>query len=137
MGRSSRCGSLGSKLTDQAIAALKEFTGLRELDLSGRSIRSGLFDAIRGMKDLEVFHMPSEPEDNEFAVVAEMPKLRELWVVAVGFGPGVTDNGAKALRDLKHMRKLKLWSTKLTDAGIQHIAEMKELTELELVDTKI
>lgn len=128
---------IGSKLNDQAIAALKDFTGLRELNLAGRTIRSGLFDAIRGMKDLEVFHMPSDPRDDEFAVVAGMPKLQELWVVSVGFGPGVTDDGVKALRELKELRKLRLWSNKLTDAGLKHIAGLTKLTELELVETKI
>ena len=127
----------GSILNDQAIAALKEFTGLRHLNLSGRFPRSGLFDAIRGMKDLEVFHMPNAPHDDEFAIVAGMPKLRELSVVAVGFGPGVTDHGVKALRDLKEMRKLRLWSKKLTDTGLKEIAGLTKLTELELVNTKI
>jgi Leucine-rich repeat (LRR) protein len=127
----------GSKLTGQAIAALKDFTGIRSLNLSSSPIRSGLFDAIRGMKDLEVLHMPSGLVDNELAVVAGMPRLRELRVVAVGYGPGVTDDGVKALRDLKEMRKLKLWSNKLTDTGLKHIAGLTKLTELELVDTKI
>lgn len=127
----------GSKLTSQAIAALKEFTGIRSLILSSSPIRSGLFDAIRGMKDLEVLYMPSGLEDNEFAVVAGMPKLRELKAVTVGYGPGVTDNGVKALRDLKEMRNLKLWSNKLTDTGLKHIAGLSKLTELELVNTKI
>ena len=95
----------GSTFTYRAIAELKNFTGLRELTLSGVSVRTGLFDAIRGMKDLEVFNMPNAPNDAEFAVVAGMPKLRELSVVAVGFGPGVTDDGVKALRDLKEMRQ--------------------------------
>ena len=128
---------LGSKLNEQAIAALKDFTGLRQLNLSGRFPHSGLFDAIRGMKDLEVFQMPNAPHDDEFAIVAGMPKLRELSVVAVGFGPGVTDNGIKALRDLKEMRKLRLWSKKVTDSGLKHIAGLTKLTELELVNTKI
>jgi internalin A len=127
----------GSKLNDQAIAALKEFTGLRHLNLSGRSIRPGLFDALRGMKELEVLNLPSDPRDDEFAVVAGMPKLRELWVVTVGYAPGVTDNGIKAISDLKEMRKLRLWSNKVTDAGLKHIAGLTKLTELELVETKI
>ncbi len=127
----------GSKLNDQAIAALKDFTGLRQLNLCGRSVRSGLIDAIRGMKELEVFYMPSGLRDDEFAIVAGMPNLRELWVVAVGYGPGVTDDGIKALRDLKEMRKLRLWSNKVADSGLKHIAGLTKLTELELVGTKI
>jgi Leucine-rich repeat (LRR) protein len=128
---------LGSKLSDKAIAELKNFTSIRHLDLAGKPVRSGLFDAIRGMKELEFLHMPSEPRDDEFAVVAGMPKLRELWVVVVGYGPGVTDDGVKSLRDLKEMRKLRLWSNKVTDAGLKHIAGLTKLTELELVGTKI
>jgi hypothetical protein len=128
---------LGSKLKDQAIAELKNCASIRHLDLAGRPVRSGLFDAIRGMKDLEFLHMPSEPRDDEFAVVAGMPKLRELWVVVVGYGPGVTDDGVKSLRELKEMRKLRLWSNKVTDVGLKHIAGLTKLTELELIGTKI
>ena len=49
----------------------------------------------------------------------------------------VTDAGLKHLAGLKQLQKLVLNSTMVTDAGLKHVAGLKQLRELYLFRTKV
>jgi len=49
----------------------------------------------------------------------------------------VTDAGLQHLRDLKSLTDLNLEDTKVTDAGLQHLRDLKSLTSLNLNYTKV
>ena len=52
-------------------------------------------------------------------------------------GPKVTDAGLKHLAGLKQLRALTLGGTKVTDKGLKHLAGLKQLRELILSGTKV
>ena len=49
----------------------------------------------------------------------------------------VTDAGLKHLSELKALKELGLSSTKVTDAGLKHLVGLKALESLDLRDTKV
>src|SRR5213082_54737 len=44
----------------------------------------------------------------------------------------VTDASLKELKDLKQLTTLDLWHTQVTDAGLKELADLKQLTSLNL-----
>ena len=82
-----------TKVTDVGLKELAALKGLQTLDLNGCK---GVTDA--GLKEL-----------------ADLPGLEDL---SLTFCEGVTDAGLKELAGLKGLRKLYLFGTKVTDAGV-------------------
>src|SRR5262249_6854878 len=62
--------------------------------------------------------------------LAELNGLRVLWIA----GPGLSDDGAKALRTL-NLEELGVYSAGLTDAALDSLLELKELATLKLGET--
>ncbi|HKB38219.1 MAG TPA: hypothetical protein VKD72_17355, partial [Gemmataceae bacterium] len=59
-------------------------------------------------------------------------------VVAVDlYETKVTDAGLKELKELKNLRTLNLGGTGITDAGLKKLKEFKSLQGLNLMDTKV
>ena len=68
-------------------------------------------------------------------------KLPGKPVIGVNLGglvPGkVTDAGLKELADLKQLTTLELQSSPVTDAGLKELADLKQLTSLSLYQTQV
>jgi Leucine-rich repeat (LRR) protein len=65
-------------------------------------------------------------------------KAKDEPIVGVKLsGPKVTDAGLKHLAGLKQLRTVNLYNTKVTDAGLKHLAGLKQLQRLYLIDTQV
>ena len=65
-------------------------------------------------------------------------KLPGKPVIGVSFNfKPVTDAGLKELKDLKQLTSLNLDNTKVTDAGLKELKDLKQLTSLNLYATKV
>lgn len=100
----------GPKVTDGALAHLKAFPKLRELDLhSSRVTDAGL---------------------------AHLKGLNELYWLRLS-GTKVTDAGLAHLKTLRNIAWLELNGTSVTDAGLEHLKGLRRLRRLELERTKV
>ncbi|WP_425614337.1 leucine-rich repeat domain-containing protein [Anatilimnocola sp. NA78] len=71
--------------------------------------------------------------DEEFALLAQMPKLEDIWLR----GAKITDDGLAALEKMPRLKRLSLAAENLTDRGLIHLRHLPELTTLHLEETKI
>jgi len=67
------------------------------------------------------------------SAVMEGSRLVELSLAATG----VSDEQLKDLSGLRHLRKLNLEATEISDLGVRHLARLSELTELSLNSTTV
>jgi Leucine-rich repeat (LRR) protein len=128
---------------DGAMAAIKDWTKLRELNLHGTKITDAGISLLS--------HVPLESIDVGFSLftdngmdrLAAIPTLRRI---AVG-GNKITDVGLSALRTLPHLTALDLsgkqrtdsglWAATVTDRGVDSLALFKELRDLNLHGARI
>ncbi|HEX5045858.1 MAG TPA: DUF2231 domain-containing protein [Gammaproteobacteria bacterium] len=92
-------------LDDDELANIGKFTELRRLRLSRNQIT-----------------------DRTVALCANMPHLERLNLYA---NAGVTDASVETLAAIPSLRRLDVWQTGLTDAGIAHLRELRPDLELQ------
>ncbi|WPP48457.1 c-type cytochrome domain-containing protein [Catalinimonas niigatensis] len=85
-----------TQTTDEALAAIPQFTKLTRLHLENTQVT-----------------------DNGLQHLKDLPYLEYLNL----YGTEVTDEGIQQLKDLKNLRKLYLWQTKATKEGVAQLQE--------------
>ena len=70
----------------------------------------------------------------QFPQLEELTLLEDKSMLRTGHHPRwrVTDRGAAHLKELRHLRVLRIPSSLLTDRGLHHLGEMTQLEELEI-----
>lgn len=131
----------GPHFTDNELAVLKEFTGLKELLLSRTRVTAeGVKTLQERCRDLEVFPRLWAPVPDEAQAVAALKKLGANLSVRKGQkveaaelrNPEVTDADLVHLRALPHLKLLEIDATRLTDAGLEHLAGLANLEDLQI-----
>jgi hypothetical protein len=127
------------QITDEGMAAVKEWKRLKRLNLRGTKVTDNTLEHISGILTLEAL-------DAGFAQVTDvgldrLTTLVNLKELSIG-GNKLTDAGLQALRHLTALRSLDLsgmqrtdsglWSVSLTELGVNTIAALKEIRELRL-----
>ena len=74
------------------------------------------FEDLKRLKNLEILRLrgPYEITRRRLKHIADFTRLRELLLTSYR----VTDGGLALLRGLKHLRKLSLFDTEVTGAGL-------------------
>ena len=76
--------------------------------------------------------------ETDIKTLVELPKERfKLTVVDLAFNTKVTDAGLAHLEELKSLTTLNLQGTLVSDAGVTDLKELKRLTDLRIINTKI
>lgn len=101
---------LGTNVSDQLIAPLKDVTSLLELRLGTTRV-----------------------SDAGLASIATLPYLEVLGLELTA----VTDAGVARLKGLSNLTSLNLYGTPVTDAALEHLSGMKHLRNLYLWQTKV
>jgi internalin A len=92
-------------------------------------------------------HYASANTDSDLVHVSQLKDVRDLHldgtaarIVRIQFPAGrsdVTDNGLASLRELAHVRHVRLASPNVTNAGMEHLSQLKNLEILMLTSTQI
>lgn len=131
------CG--GSQVTDGGLAHLSDLTTMRRLKLSGLDINGSGFTHLRKLTRLEVIHLAeTQVNDAGLSHLKQFAQLRALEL----HGVPITDDGLAHLESLKKLVWLSLASSpaqdsQLTDAGLDHLGELRDLRFLHLGGTKV
>jgi Leucine-rich repeat (LRR) protein len=76
-------------------------------------------------------------DGKDIKAVADLPKGPFMLAQVNLSGTPVTDAGLVHLKELKNLTRLNLARTQVTDAGLAHLKELKSLTSLNLNDTQL
>ncbi len=107
--------------------------GLRLLDVEDEGL-SGWITALDRPSD--IVRLDTDRLAVTEADLIALGRLTNLTRLADKKGPSITDTGLKTLRDLGGLRHLSLFWSKITDAGLVHLANHRSLTQLDLRESK-
>lgn len=139
---------LGSNsLTNAGIKHLSGLTGLQFLDLSDLRIGDDALPSLAGMTKLQKLNLYETNVTLEatFDFAKTLPDLeltapfgRMVGGRRLTMSPGVEDADLAGLKKLSTLRELDLWECdQITDAGMEHVKGLDQLTALELGFTKV
>ena len=106
---------------------------ITELNLSGYHVGEQI-EWIAACSHLRILHLRTEVGDAEIAALAQ---LRELEVLDLPLGTGVTDAGLKALEGHPKLKLVRLRAAQVTDAGLASLAQMPALRWLHLMEVPV
>jgi hypothetical protein len=109
-GRSANFRQLGTNVTDETVALLKDMASLVDLNLATTKITDAGLAQLAGLTNLTVLHLENT---------------------------GISDSGLQHLKGMTHLRYLNLYGTGVTDAGLEHLAGLVSLRNLYLWQTKV
>jgi len=124
-------------VTDEGLAAIKEWKKLRRLNVRGTKISDNSLDHISGITTIESLDIGSAMvTDSGLDRLSSLPNLKELTMG----GNEVGDAGLQALRQLPGLTYLDLsgrqgtdsniWTIRMSDQGLEAVLTLKELREL-------
>ena len=124
-------------VTDEGLAAIKEWKKLKRLNLHGTKISDTTLDHISGITTLESVNVGSAlVTDVGLERLSSLPNLKELTIGGNELG----DAGLQALRQLPGLTYLDLsgrqgtdsnvWTISMSDKGLEALLTLQELREL-------
>lgn len=131
-------------ITDAAVIPLKGWKKLEVLDLEGADVTSVAFEHIAHLESLRVLRVGhSRVEDEGFENLAPLEQLEEI-----SFGGNkMSGRALPLLKMLPSLRRVNLgglqrtdsglWGVALSDYNLDNLAELTDLTVLDMHDTKI
>jgi WD40 repeat protein/serine/threonine protein kinase/Leucine-rich repeat (LRR) protein len=123
----------GNLTTDNGLKHLGELHDLESLDLVTTQVTGSGFVHLHGLAKLEDLNLNGSPiSDEGLRQLRGIPNLKELILES----PQVTEAGLAHLKDLP-LTKLIVARMQVTDAGVEHVASLKQLQSLDLTDNKI
>jgi hypothetical protein len=151
------------KSTDEGMELLREFPGLRQLNLLRTEITDRgveqlehcpemhylsfwdnkhiTHEAMKTVKKLRRLHSLSSagPLNNAegMAHLKELPQLRELLLCDFRTQSVLNDEALQHIGEMKSLHLLSIQSTTVTDDGLVHLENLPQLKELTLSSTKV
>ena len=147
-----------TKITDQDLALLADFTQMTDLSLEKTTIGDAGIAHLGNLRRLEWLNLfQTRISDNSLQLLARIGSLQHLPIgetnvtdaglVHVGKmkqleylglrGNDVTDDGVKHLQNLVRLKGLHLGETRISDAGLMHLQGMTRLQKLWLDKTPV
>ncbi len=123
------------KLSDAGMAHIAELRSLEILEVMSPEITDAGLGHLANLRSLRELYIWSPRVRGPGLVhLADLSSLRNLNLEGNHFG----DDGLKYLKDVHSVKKLNLQRMlNLTDAGLAHVANLAQLTDLNLADTPI
>ena len=133
-----------SRLTGAGLGRLAGLGELEELKLTDCVVAAGALAGVRGLTRLRSFflYITEGVADQDLAALAPLRNLKLLWFYredrAGGLPPSgeararITDAGLQHLAGLTRLEQLNLMGHRITDAGLRHLAGLTRLTDLNL-----
>lgn len=144
----------GSNISNAGAARLAQFTELRELRLGTRRLSAAGFQALAKLSKLEVLEL-AKADDKAVAHLAPLQRLRRLELISTACdttgrgleafpllthlnleGSHTNDDGLASVAQLPRLQFLRLMRTRITGAGLVHLAGLRWLETLSLSQLK-
>jgi Leucine-rich repeat (LRR) protein len=128
-------------VTDDGLAHLTKMRSLKKLEISSSQVTDRGLSYLKQIKTLERIDLPQRNQritDIGLAHLAELPNLRHLEVSRSHYVDPkrnkeyYTDKGLEALTRCRNLEELSIGSIGVTNAGMEHIAKLTNLTKLNL-----
>jgi Leucine-rich repeat (LRR) protein len=134
----------GTHITDAGLVHLSALTGLDSLDIGWAQITDSGLDRLSTLAGLRELHLGGNKiTDSSLYVLKSLPDLAVLDFNGTQrtdsglWFPAITDRGLDAIAGLKHLQDLDLGGTKISDLGLAKLASLGELRSLGLSRTQI
>ena len=130
-----------SNITDDGLAYLSKMRSLKKLEIGSSQVTDRGLSYLKEIKTLERIDLPQRNQritDIGLAHLAELPNLRQLAVSSSRpRDPKMnkeyyTDKGLEALVRCCNLEELSIGSIGITDAGLEHISKLTNLTKLSM-----
>lgn len=125
-----------TQVSDAGLARLNSLPRLRDLELYGTAVGNNGLASLAGAPALEVLNLTdTKVGDAGLANLAKLPRLDTVWLNGLD---GVTNKGLDTLSNLQGLRRLGLANcAKITDKGLAALVKLSGLSELDLNTTSI
>ncbi len=122
-------------LGDAEFMRLRQFTRLRELNLSATGITDADLKHLAGLRRLEDLRLYDNPRitGSGLACLAQMHSLKMLGLSFTSIG----DAGLGCLPEIPSLRSLELMRTPITDAGLERLSTLRGLENLDILETRV
>ena len=121
------------KLTNDGVKFLEGLKHLKHLQMDLTGVDDYSF--VEGMDSLEVFLAPFT--DAGLIHLKTLPRIKILQVGAFFGNANITNVGLAHIKELKNLERLDLSGVNITDAGLANLADLNKLQFLELFRTPI
>jgi hypothetical protein len=116
------------RISPAAVADLREMPELRFLALRGANLSATYFDALAHLQQVESLEMHNAvPTAAQLATLKSMSRLRKLTIRYIGAS---LDDAMVGVRQLTQLQSLQLWDAQISDAGLEHLHSLQNLTTL-------
>jgi internalin A len=119
---------LGDSLCSQGLTQIEGHTGLTRLEIGGDGVTDGELIHVAGIKGLQQLTLYKARVTGPGLVSLE--GLSSLTSLDLQDSAGVGDDGAEYLKKLSSIQTLGLGGTKVSDAGLAHLNDLKSLGRL-------
>lgn len=119
-----------TKITDAGLEHLGNLKNLTHIDLRGTTVTDAGLQRLKGLNIAEFWLLGTKISD------AGLEQLKNMDVSWLGIG-GTEITGAGLVHLKKKLTILRAENCKMTDAGLEHLKDHKELWELGLANTKV
>lgn len=116
------------RVTDAGMVHLKGLRRLKGLDVSLSQVTLAGLQKLKSLKELTYLHAP---DSLSLEYVRMFPNLQTILDI------GTTDDELMSLAGLSKLSELGIESSGVTDAGMVHLAPLRSLKKLYLVDTAV
>ena len=131
-------------VTDEGLAAMRTWTKIQRLNLRGTKVTDNTLSILAGKESIAALDIGfAEVTDSGLQYLPRLPNLREL---AIG-GNKMTEVGLQVLRAMPRLTRLDLsgkqrtdsglWFVGLTDIGLDPVATVADLRDLNLSGTPV
>ena len=126
-------------ITDAGLSHLAKMRSLKKLNIGSSQVTDRGLAYLVQIKTLEQLDLPQDQKgitDAGLAHIAELPNLKALHISRVHFNDPkmnkeyYTDKGLEALVKCRGLEELSIGSPGITDAGMDHVAKLTNLTSL-------
>lgn len=111
---------VGSSVTDETIAPIKNILSLVHVNLAGTKISDSGLATLSSLTNLSRLHL--ERTEITDAGLSHLKPLSNLTYLNL-YGTQISDAGLDHLKGLTNLKRIYLWQTKVTDEGVAKLAQ--------------
>lgn len=117
------------RITDDGLVHLAKLPRLRYLLLQGDGFSDAGFVHLKNVPNLHILHFGHLPQTTDVGL-AHLSTLTQVQDLSFHWSENITNEGIRYLAALPHLRNLDVARSRVTDAGLAHLRDVKTLETL-------